>query len=298
MVTVYLTDKKIPFNKAFIQKFDLMIERVTQKNPKADAVFQNEGGEGMGKTTFSCAQAYYIAYKTGRTFSEKNVFLDIKKAIDFAKSTEGQIIIFDEPAKGVLKMQWRNILQQNLIELLMLSRKKRHFIIFNFVKFYKFNEYIVVDRCLAMAHLYEQRNNKKVYAFAYIPKMKLEDLYNDAIKKHQRNYFKYCLFTGEFPDVLNPEKKYNILDSFNYDAYDKEKDRVIATIGDKDKEPNGKERVAILKLRHNVGNLVFPIRTKTDFCKQLGISRVQHSRWAQIDIENIDNNEAYDVTVP
>ena len=69
MVTVYLTDKKIPFNRAFIQKLDLMIERTTQKNPKLDAVFQNEGGEGLGKTTFSVAQGYYIAWKTNKSFS-------------------------------------------------------------------------------------------------------------------------------------------------------------------------------------------------------------------------------------
>jgi hypothetical protein len=234
MVTVYLTDKKIPFNEEFIKKMDLMIERIEQKNPKLDAVFQNEGGEGLGKTSFSVAQGYYISFKTGIPFSEKNVFLDVKKAIDFAKSTEKQIIIFDEPAKGVLKAQWRTQLQQNLIELLMLSRKKRHFIIFNFVKFYKFNEYIVVDRCLGMAHLYERRD-RKGYAFAYIPRSRLEDLYNDAIKKHKRNYFLYAIFTGEFPDVLNPDKKYNILDKFDYPAYEKEKDRVIASIGEKEK---------------------------------------------------------------
>lgn len=230
MVTVYLTDKKIPFNELFIKKLDLMIERIIQKNPKLDAVFQNEGGEGLGKTTFSAAQGYYISYKTGIPFSEKNMFVDLKKAIDFAKDTEHQIIIFDEPAKGLLKMQWRNQIQQQILELLMIARKKRHFLIFNFVKFYKFNEYIVVDRCLGMAHLYERRD-RKGYAFAYIPRDRLEDLYNDAIKKHQRNYFKYSVFTGEFPDVLNPDKEYNILDSFDIQAYEKEKDRVISTIG-------------------------------------------------------------------
>lgn len=231
MTTVYLTDKKIPYDEALIGKLDLMIKRVMQKNPKQDAVFQNEGGEGLGKTTISVAEGYYISYKTGRSFSEKNVFPDLKKAIDFAKSTEEQIIIFDEPARGALKVQWRNQVQQYLVELLMLARKKRHFVIFNFVKFYKFNEYIVVDRCLGMCHLYERRDGKG-YAYAYIPKDSLENLYNDAIKKHQRNYFKYAIFTGEFPDVLNPEKSYNILDSFDKDSYEKEKDRVIASIGD------------------------------------------------------------------
>jgi hypothetical protein len=37
------------------------------------------------------------------------------------------------------------------------------------------------------------------------------------LSKHKRNYFKYSIFTGEFPDVLNPEKSYNILDIFDID---------------------------------------------------------------------------------
>ena len=285
MVTVYLTDKKIPFNREFIKKMDLMIERVTQSNPKLDTVFQNEGGEGLGKTTFSVAQGYYISYQTGKPFSEKNVFLDIKKAIDFAKTTEGQIIIFDEPAKGVLKMQWRTILQQNLIELLMLSRKKRHFIIFNFVKFYKFNEYIVVDRCLGMAHLYERRD-RKGYAFAYIPRARLEDLYNDAIKKHQRNYFKYSIFTGEFPDVLNPNKKYNILDKFDFETYDKEKDRVIASIGEKEPDEKPDERTIKIQLFKQLHQNLDKISLK-DLSNAFGRSAKTGSRWLKEDIKVI-----------
>jgi hypothetical protein len=281
MVTVYLTDKKIPFNKEFIEKLDLMIERITQKNPKLDAVFQNEGGEGLGKTTYSVAQGYYIAWKTKRSFSERNVFTDVKKAVDFAKTTESQIIIFDEPAKAVLKTKWRGILQQNLIELLMLSRKKRHFIIFNFVKFYKFNEYIVVDRCLGMAHLYE-RKDRKGYAFAYIPRGYLEDLYNDAIKKHQRNYFKYSIFTGEFPDVLNPEKEYNILDKFDFNAYDKEKDRVIRSIGTIDSVTTNKDRLELLKLKNKVGKLKCPIKTKEELAEKMGITTVTLWSWGNI----------------
>jgi len=287
MVTLYLTDKKIPFNKEFIKKLDLMIDRIMQKNPKLDAVFQNEGGEGLGKTSYSAAQGYYIAWKTGKTFSHKNMFFDVKKAIDFAKSTEGQIIIFDEPAKGVLKMQWRNKLQQDLIELLMLSRKKRHFIIFNFVKFYKFNEYIVVDRCLGMTHLYERRD-RKGYAFAYIPRDYLEDLYNDAIKKHKRHYFKYSIFTGDFPDVLNPEKSYNILDKFDIEWYEKEKDKAIASIGEVVKDKTGPDRKALLKLKKAIGSIKCPITGKVDLGKQIGVSEVTLYAWAKIKCEEED----------
>jgi hypothetical protein len=295
MVTVYLTDKRIPFNQEFIRKIDLMIERITQKNPKLDAVFQFEGGEGLGKTSYSAATGYYVAFKTGKTFSDKNMFFDVKKAIDFAKTTEGQIIIFDEPAKGVLKAQWRNQLQQNLVVLLMLARKKRHFIIFNFVKFYKFNEYIVVDRCLGMAHLYERRD-KKGYAFAYIPKSYLEDLYNDAIKKHQRNYFKYSVFTGEFPDVLNPERAYNILDVFDIETYEKNKDKAISTIGEKEEEGPNPDRIALLKLKKAIGLSKCPIKNREELAERVGVHAKTLCEWAKLSIDelNLDDVESQD----
>ncbi len=281
----YCTEKKIPFNTWYLSKIDLMIKRTTQKNPKLDAVFQIEGGEGLGKTTLSAATGYYISWKTGKPFSEKNMFFDIKKAIEFAQETEGQIIVFDEPARGVLKVQWRNKLQQDLIELLMLSRKKRHFIIFNFVKFYKFNEYIVVDRCLGMAHLYERKDRNGVYAFAYIPRDYLESLYNDAIKKHQRNYFKYSIFTGEFPDVLNPEKEYNILDSFDLKAYEKEKDKAIASIGKPIEDTPHQDTIKLLKLKKDIGSLKYPIKSKKEMCIQLDKHTTTLWDWSKIKIE-------------
>lgn len=287
MATIYLTDKRIPFDSAFIGKLDLMIKRVMQKNPKLDAVFQNEGGEGLGKTSFSVAQGYYIAWKTKKSFSEKNVFPDLKKAIDFAKKTEGEIIIFDEPARGLLKTQWRNQIQQQLIELLMLSRKKRHFLIFNFVKFYKFNEYIVVDRCLGMAHLYERRDGRG-YAYAYIPRDRLEDLYNDAIKKHQRNYFKYCLFTGQFPDILNPDKAYNILDEFDIESYENEKDRVIASIGEKQEKEVSPEREELLRIKKCIGLMKCPIKNRVELGRNLGVSDETLRLWSKIEIK--ENN--------
>jgi len=275
MPTIYVTDKRIPICKAFIEKIDLMIDRVERKNPKLDAIFQNEGLMGLGKTTLSCLEGYYVHYKTGRPFSEKNLFFDAKEAINFAKKTEKQIIIYDEPAFVGLKSDWRNKIQRDLIILIMTARKKRHFTIFNFTRFYKFNEFIAVDAQLGMAHLYERRDILKP-ALAYIPRLYLEPLYNDAIKKHQRNYFKYALFTGEFGDVLNPDRKYNILDVFDIEAYEKKKDEAIMKIGQEDKNVLKEE---LKQLKYKITQLKPPIKTKTELAKQLGINRNQLVRW-------------------
>jgi len=276
MPTIYVTDKKIPICKAFIEKIDLMIDRVEKKNPKLDAIFQNEGMMGLGKTTLSCLEGYYVHYKTGRPFSEKNLFFDVKEAINFAKKSEKQIIIYDEPAFFGLKTDWRSKIQRDLMILIMTARKKRHFTIFNFARFYKFNEFIAVDAQLGMAHLYERRDKPGHPALAYIPRIYLESLYNDALKKHQRNYFKYTLFTGIFGDVLNPDKKYNILDVFNLEAYEKKKDEAIARIGVDEKS---KYKEELHKLKYKITQLKPPIKTKTELAKQLGINYNQFTRW-------------------
>lgn len=273
MSTVRVTDKKIPMNAWLVKKLDLMIERVMQKKPKLDAVIQTEGGEGSGKTTMAEGIAYYVHWVTKRKFTQANTFLDTKKAVAFAQSTEEQIIIFDEPALDLLSAQWWNEVQQDLIKLVMLSRKKRHFIIFNFTKFWKFNEYIVVDRSLCMLHLYQRKDNNN-YAFCYIPKDALPYLYNDYKKKNKRNYFKYVQFTGEFPDVLDAEKPYNILDIFDVKEYEREKDLAIASIGKKKFDD-------YRMLKNKVGRLKMPITTQEQLAKQLHVDVKTLRRWRE-----------------
>lgn len=278
MATIHITDKKVPYDAYLLQKLELMIKRVTQKSPKQDAVLQIEGPEGSGKTTMAIGIAYYVSLRTGRAFNEKNVFFDTKKALEFAQNTEDQIIIFDEPALDVLSSQWWKETQQNLIQLLMLFRKKRHFLIFNFTKFYKFSEYIVVDRSVGMIHLYERRDKAGQYAFTYIPQASLEYLYNDYRYKKQRNYFKYGIFTGEFADILNPDRDYNILDKFNVTYYEAEKDKAIKSIGS---TKNNK----LKELQARISRVKFPIYTQEQFCELTKIPDRTLRRWKNMDFE-------------
>jgi hypothetical protein len=276
MTTIRITDKNIPLDSSLVQKFDLMIKRVTQIKPCHDTLVSIEGSEGVGKTTMASLLAYYVHDKTGRPFSEKNVFADTKQAIDFAQNTFGQIIIFDEPALDALSAEWWKEAQKDLIKLLMLSRKKRHFFIFNITKFYKFSEYIVVDRAVCMIHLYEQIGRNQP-AFAYIGKSFLESLYNDYRKKRERNYKKYKLFNGTFPDVLDPNMKYNILDHFDRDAYEKAKDKAILSIGKKmvNDTKELKRKLAALKFKDN------PITSQIELAKRLVIPLKTLQSWKE-----------------
>ena len=136
-----VTDLNYYMENRLIKKLDLIIKRCEQKQPKKDACITMEGQEGEGKTNSSLACAYYIKNKTGRDI---HLFFRLKPLIDFAKTTERKIIIWDEPALDSLNAEHFKEINRDLTKLLMTVRKKRHIFFWCFTKFYKFNEYIVV----------------------------------------------------------------------------------------------------------------------------------------------------------
>jgi len=222
-----------PLENNLTRKIDIMLERCTQKNPKRDAVLLIEGPEGEGKTTLSIALGYYAKQKTGRNFNHKNLFFDLGKMIDFLKTTEDQIVIWDEPALHAMAKDALTNMVKDMERLLTMARKKRHFIMINISYFHMFNQYIVWQRPLGMIHVYSRREVEPG-RFVYIKKRNLELLWHDWRSKRKRNYKKYCSksIRGTFPDVLNPEYKKNVLADFDVDSYEKEKDKAIASIGE------------------------------------------------------------------
>lgn len=281
MSWIKVTKKQIPIDVFLYEKLKLMIQRCVQEKPRWDTVLAIDGTEGIGKTTLSVTLGYIAGKEMGRKFSESNVFADVDEGIKFAQSTEKQIIIFDEPSSDALSVEFRNKIQINLIKLLMQVRKRRHFIIFNFTKFYKFAEYLVVDRPIGMIHIYLESNNKP--AWVYIPGMNLEILYNDYRFKKQRNYKKYYTIHGYFEDILDPDKEYNILDEFNVEKYEKNKDKAIEMIGKKKKL---EEQVSELKLfKRKVGLLKpsknNPIDSVVELARRLGVTRKTLNLWVK-----------------
>jgi hypothetical protein len=221
-----------PMEAQLVKRLDLMIARCIQPNPKRDAVILNEGAEGEGKTSLSVAEAFYVAEKTGRTFTHNNIFFDIDKMIKFLQNNEGQIAIWDEPALQALSGDALSTLVKNLKRMLMMCRNKRHFIIINMTYFTEFGGYIVWQRPLCMIHVYS-RNELQAGRFIYIRKKNLERLWLDWRTKKQRNYKKWGskICRGTFPDVLNSEYKNNVLSEFDVNAYERNKHNAIASIG-------------------------------------------------------------------
>lgn len=276
-----VTKLKYHVETRLVAKLDKAVERLIKPKPKLDCVIIFEGDEGAGKSTILSECFYYIAEKTNRNFSVDNVFLDPSDAIRFAKSTDQQIIAFDEPALAALSTQWQNQINIQLIQLLMIARKKRHLIGFCFTKFFKFSEYIVVDRARCMIHVYQRDG---AYRFRYIPRRNLEKLFNAYRKNKKRLYFKLSTFGGSFPDALD-----RIIDINKYDA---KKDKAIMSIGENN---ISKDKIKMLRLMKAVASIEKPIvRNKLEYYAALGFPERTISRWRHIDLNNINNFKDFD----
>jgi len=239
-----VTRFKYPLEDTLVAKLDLIVNRVAGKGKKKDALITVEGPEGDGKTTMSVAIGYYLSEQTSRPFSVDNLFFDVKKMMKFAQETENQIIVYDEPALQVLSTDHGKREVKNFMRLLMMARKKRHIWIVNITKFFKFPEYIVVDRAVGMIHIYT-RDEAGQSRFTYIHQKCLEPLYRDWTFKKLRNYKKYSskFVRGTFPDILNQDYANNVLKEFNSITYEKRKDEAIASIGDEADKPIDSKRI-------------------------------------------------------
>ncbi len=255
-----------PMDKRLKEKMDLMIKRSTGKK-HMDNLIVIDGDEGIGKSTLSVFIAQYYASQTGRSFSVDNIFFNIHDLIKFAQTTEDQIIIWDEAALGGLSTEHAKAHQVNLTKLLMTARKKRHFWVFNIPKFFKLNEYILVDRAICLIHVYARREIE-AGRFCYYKKKAKERLFYDRIRTRQRNYYKYMSFWGTFPNCLH-----KIIDE---KEYDRKKDEAIASIGNDAKKSRYERRLyEIIKFMVDSGH------THEKIGEILGVPRTTVSDWAK-----------------
>jgi hypothetical protein len=227
---------------------------------------------------------------TGRPI---HLFFRLEEMMKFAQKTEKQIIIWDEPALDSLSTDQLNTLNRDMLRLFMTIRKKQHFFIINFTKFWKFPEYMIVDRALGMIHVYSRRE-MEIGRYLYIPKRNLERLWNDYRKQKKRNYKAFTLFHGTFPEVMEEYFECFDISIGNKDHctlkdYEEQKDIGINSIGD-NKSKMSKKELALWKkingLRLRVALAKGEIREK--FAQSLGINRTRLIEWSQIPIEDTD----------
>jgi len=216
-----VTDKKYSMDAKYVSKLDLMVKRMEGTD---DNILLIDGDEGQGKTEKAIGTCYYISYKMGRKYDVNNIFFELDQVINFASTTEQQIIHFDEGALGLQSTQWWNKNQQKFLTLCMVARKKKHFIVICIPKFYKLSQYITEERSIGLVHVYSRKNMQKG-RFCYFTKKAKEKLIQQWKRKKVKTYKKFHSFHGSFVQaskkVFTPEEM---------EVYEKNKDQAIMNV--------------------------------------------------------------------
>ncbi len=232
-----VTDKNFYMERELVKKLDIMVDRCNSEN-KQDNLILLDGDEGSGKSNLSVQIAYYMAWKSGRKFDVDDVYFDVEKIIHeaIAEDSYARIFVWDEAALKGLASDWQNQWQKTLIKLLMIARKRRHIYIFNIPKFFRLNEYIVVDRSLALIHTYLQKEVKPGF-FVYYNKKSKAKLYFDYRKTRRRSYRNHFTFRGRcnwlLPKLINEVE------------YERKKDEAIMSL-DKGKDKTDTRKVYLI----------------------------------------------------
>jgi hypothetical protein len=217
-----------------------------------------------------------------RTGRDVHLFFKIEKLMAFASATENKIIIWDEPALDSLSTDQLNTLNKDMQRFFITIGKKRHIFIINYTKFWKFPEYMVVDRADGMIHMRED----EVGRFLYIRKKRLEFLWNEKMSHHRRSYKKAMAFGGKMPSILEEHFDtigFHVNDIANatYKDYELQKDLAINTIGKRTTAKEDANRLKLLTLRKKVA-LIQGIE-RENLANQFGIDTKRLREWAKID---------------
>jgi len=276
------TDKQYYMDDRLIKRLNLMINRLKRNY---DNLILIDGNEGDGKTNLEVAIAYYMAYVTKRKFTLDHLFFKLDELMTFAMNTEEQIICWDEGALEGLAMEWWKRNQVKFIKLLMVARKKRHIFIICIPKFFKLNEYLVVDRSICLIHVFARHGIERG-RFVYFNMKAKEKLFYEWRKTKARAYKKFQKFHGTFPEVLP------II--FDEKEYDKKKDAGILSLNEVYEKRETFHDVKVFRLQYRIATIVlsknFGHRGKPisvgKFCQFLGTTNKTILEWIKHDMKH------------
>jgi len=271
-----VTDKNYYMDNTYLSKLDLMIKRMRGTD---DNLLLVDGDEGQGKTEFAVGTCYYISYEMKRPYNPNHIFFNLDEAMHFVSETKEQIIHLDEGALGLMSSQWWNKNQQKFLQLVMVARKKKHFMVICIPKFYKLNQYIVEERSIGLVHVYSRKNLVKG-RFCYYTKNGKERLYQEWKKKKYKNYRKYYSFHGSFVKAMK-----KVFTKEEIDEYERKKDiaimGIVGGLGEDKKITKKDIQIeTLLKMRKNL-----PEMSISELADGFGVSKSTINRWISINKE-------------
>ena len=265
---VLVTEKQYYLDGFVKQVGDAVAARVQKR--KQDILMLFGGQEGSGKSNAAVILAYYISTLTGRPFSHEQVFFQLDDMIEFAGSTEEQIIIWDEAALGGLASDWTNYSQRKLKAMLMICRKKRHVFIFCIPRFYRLNSDII-ERAYCLFQIYENAK-EEAGNFMFFGRDGLEWLFQDWKVKRRANYWKFKKLHGHFVWLL-PKL-------INEAAYEAKKDAAILALAQKDKKNETKDKLSEQREKIYENLLSFGLK-KVEIADMMGVDARTLRNWRE-----------------
>lgn len=294
-----VTDLDYALETKLLLKLDYFCQMVTRENQKQDVVLIVHGKTGDGKTNTSLLLGYYFKCKLGRPI---HLFFKRDPMIEFAKKTTGQIIIWDEPALDSLSTDQLTRRNKDLMRLLHTMRRKRHILIVNITRFWRFPEDLIVERALGLINMYT-RDGKVPGRFQYIRQRNLEMLWNTFQSTGRRLYNKLKSFGGQMPEVIEKvdEKGMRYFDKMDItvenkphatlDDYEELKDAATASIGEPETLSKSQIRdiKSLRKLRFNLANGIVKTCQKFNLSKEqvlpcFEITSARLYEWLNIDL--------------
>ena len=279
----YDDGEEYAIEKRFMKKMIGISKRLNSKKPKLDQMLINEGKPGRGKTNTSILELFILKALTKR--DKLYLVFDLVNLMKIASRESDLLIDWDEPGLDSMSADQVNNLNKDMRRFFIMGRMMGHFYAINYTKFYKFPEDISVDRADGMICM--NNNVKRLGKWHYIPPSKMEKLYNDYKKRHERNYHKYTKYRGNFPEIM--EKHFSELGinvvgvdgkeyhNASYEIYNREKHKAIMEIGKK------KENKASLKWKEKLGDLRYKISNlpmeKETLAAALGVSSSRLREW-------------------
>jgi hypothetical protein len=286
-----VTDLDYNLENKLVQRLDKFAEMVQRVKQIQDVVFCIHGRTGQGKTNSSLLCGYYLKSITGR---ELHLFFSTSDAAEFAKVTREKIIIIDEPSLDSLSKDQMTRINKDFFRLLNTMRQKRHIIIVNITRFWRFPFDLVVDRSLGMINMHS-RDGRTPGRFQYIRQKDLERLWNDYQRFHRAEFGKLKKFGGWMPERmetinLSTGKPYfdamgviiNGKQNCTYEDYKNFREMVINKIGVDNKSKKELKTEGELKnLKFNISHLLKKLGVNFEkTAHELGYDARSLQRWA------------------
>ncbi len=267
-----VTDLNYALENKLVKRLDAFANMVSRKKQVQDVLFTVHGRTGQGKSNTALVCAYYLKSILNRDI---DLYFSTGAAGKFARDSKEKIIIIDEPSLDSLSKDQMTKVNKDFMRLLNTMRQKRHIIIVNITRFWRFPFDLVVDRSLAMINMHN-RDGKRPGRFHYIRQKNLERLWDDYQRHRKKNFGILKSFGGSMPERMEKIDKTDGKCFFDkmkvrvngkvatYEDYKDEREKAVASIGNT--EVKGKRQIkAEIDLR------TFKKRT-IDIFKELGLT--------------------------